>query len=75
MALSTAERDIVKQAAALITRETAAGEKIILQGFGTFTQATKAARQARNPKTGAMISVPAKSALKFKPSPSAVKTV
>ena len=75
MALSTAERDIVKQAAALIGRETAAGEKIILQGFGTFTLATKAPRNARNPKTGAMIAVPAKTAIKFKPAPSASKTV
>lgn len=39
-----------------------------LPGVGTFTVVDKEAREARNPKTGETVSVPAKKALKFKPS-------
>ncbi len=36
------------------------GERIELRGFGSFIVKERAARQARNPQTGAMISVSAK---------------
>jgi DNA-binding protein HU-beta len=42
--------------------------KVTLVGFGTFSVVQRAARQARNPKTGEAISVPAKMVPKFKPS-------
>ena len=42
------------------------GERIELRGFGTFSVREQAARQARNPRTGAIISVVAKRALFFK---------
>lgn len=35
------------------------GDKVTLQGFGTFEQRARAARKARNPKTGAEIDVKA----------------
>lgn len=38
-----------------------------LQGFGTFTVKTRAARTSRNPKTGEAVAVPAKKVAGFKP--------
>lgn len=68
MALTNKERETVKEAADLIARECDAGERIILRGFGTFKQVTRAARTARNPATGAVVDVPAKTVLTFKAS-------
>jgi len=68
MALSNKERDQIKDAMALVVRETNAGERIILKGIGTFSQVRKAARTAKNPKTGETVQVAAKTTLKFKPS-------
>ena len=63
-----ADRKVLKAAAEIITRETDAGEKVILKGFGTFSRKAKAARTARNPQTGAAITVPARNVLVFKAS-------
>src|SRR5712691_6734627 len=43
------------------------GERIELRGFGTFRLRQQAARRGRNPKTGAMIHIPARRTLHFKP--------
>lgn len=51
----------------LIVGAAAAGDKVIIQGFGTFAMKTRPARTARNPQTGLPVEVPAKSALTFKP--------
>ena len=45
-----------------------AGKEVKLPGFGNFQVVQRAARQARNPHTGGMISVAAKKAMKFKAS-------
>jgi len=42
--------------------------RVTLVGFGTFSLVEKAARTARNPKTGESIDIPAKVVPKFKPS-------
>lgn len=42
------------------------GEKVAITGFGTFDIKVSKPRQARNPKTGATISIPEKKAPKFK---------
>jgi len=42
--------------------------KVTLVGFGTFSVVERAARKARNPKTGEAIDVPRKMVPKFKPS-------
>lgn len=68
MALTSKERDLIKEAMELVSREAAAGEKIILRGVGTFKQITKAARTAKNPKTGETVNVPARTVLAFKAS-------
>jgi len=42
------------------------GEKLTLVGFGTFKVVTLAAREGRNPQTGAPIKIPARKAVRFK---------
>ena len=44
----------------------AAGDTVNVVGFGTFAARDRAARVARNPKTGETIAVPAKRAPGFK---------
>lgn len=43
------------------------GEKVTLVGFGTFQTAARKERKGRNPKTGAEITISAKTVAKFKP--------
>lgn len=50
----------------VVTDELKAGEKIQLVGFGTFEVVERAAREGRNPTTGATIKIPASKAPKFK---------
>lgn len=42
------------------------GEKIALVGFGTYSVVEKAARKGINPRTKAVINIPAKKSVKFK---------
>lgn len=42
-------------------------EKVSIAGFGIFRTKTRAARRARNPRTGEMVNVPAMKAVKFRP--------
>ena len=42
------------------------GKKVAIVGFGSWSVAKKEARDARNPRTGAVIKVPAKKVVKFK---------
>jgi DNA-binding protein HU-beta len=43
------------------------GGKISLVGFGSWSVAERAAREGRNPQTGATIKIAAKRVVKFKP--------
>lgn len=43
------------------------GGEVSIAGLGIFSTKTRAARQARNPRTGATISVPAMRVPKFRP--------
>lgn len=43
------------------------GGKVTLVGFGTFSVSKRAARNGRNPQTGAVIKIKAKKVPKFKP--------
>lgn len=45
----------------------ARGESVSLIGFGTFEQRHRAARQGRNPQTGATIEIAAANSVGFKP--------
>lgn len=51
-----------------VTNAVAAGETVQIPMLGTFKAKERAARNARNPKTGETINVPAKKAPVFKPS-------
>ena len=44
-----------------------AGDEVTIRNFGRFYSADRAARTARNPRTGEAISVPAKVVTKFSP--------
>jgi DNA-binding protein HU-beta len=51
---------------AAITDAVAAGDKVTLIGFGTFSVTERAAREGRNPQTGKKIKIAARKAVKFK---------
>ena len=44
----------------------AAGDKITLVGFGTFSIVARSQREGRNPRTGKKITIPASKVVKFK---------
>lgn len=56
--------DAALEAAAAAVKK---GEKVQVVGYVTITTAQKAAHQAKNPRTGAIINVPAKKVVKIKP--------
>ena len=45
----------------------AAGDKVSLVGFGSFSVKKRAAREGRNPRTGKPLKIPAKKVPVFKP--------
>ena len=49
-----------------ITEALANGDKITLVGFGTFGVSQRAAREGRNPRTGATVQIAARNAVSFK---------
>ncbi|MFQ5346060.1 MAG: HU family DNA-binding protein [Mariprofundus sp.] len=61
-----AAADAVEAVLGGITSTLAAGDSVSLVGFGTFSVADRAARTARNPRTGETIQVAASRAPKFK---------
>ena len=50
----------------VVTEELKQGEKVQLVGFGTFEVSERAAREGRNPQTGAAMKIAASKAPKFK---------
>jgi len=57
----------VDAALAAIEAELAGGGEVMITGFGRFSVTERAARQARNPRTGESIDVPAGRAPRFSP--------
>jgi len=51
------------------------GERVTLVGFGTFAISHHKARNGRNPQTGDLIKLPARSAARFLPSSELKKAV
>lgn len=49
-----------------MSRTLAKGERVEIRGFGSFTCNHRPSRKARNPKTGAPVTVPAKYVPHFK---------
>lgn len=76
MAITDKERTQIKDAIAIIERETATdGASLVLKGFGTFKRKQSAAKVGRNPQTGGTVQISAKSKLAFSPSPAQVREV
>ena len=48
-----------------VTKALKAGDKVALVGFGTFSVAARAAREGRNPATGAPLKIAASKSGKF----------
>ena len=61
-----AEKDL-KAFTDVVEEELKKGEKIQLVGFGTFEVSERAAREGRNPQTGATMKIEACKVPKFKP--------
>jgi len=51
------------------------GEKVTLVGFGTFGTAKRKSRKGRNPKTGAELTIPEKTVVRFKSGSALAETV
>ncbi|AHF15786.1 HU family DNA-binding protein [Niabella soli] len=49
-----------------VTKTLKKGDKVTLVGFGTFSVTKRAARNGRNPQTGAVIKIKAKKVARFK---------
>jgi len=58
---------VVNELFAKIADALAKGEEVRVPGFGIFEVSERAARQGRNPQTGAAIEIAAAKAPKFKP--------
>ena len=50
----------------VVSDELKKGEKVVLVGFGSFEVTERAAREGRNPQSGAVMQIPASKAPKFK---------
>ena len=62
----TETESLVTIALETIVEFVAKGERVTLVGFGTFSVSKRAARNGRNPQTGAVIKIKAKKVAKFK---------
>ncbi|MGH9103951.1 MAG: HU family DNA-binding protein [Acidimicrobiales bacterium] len=51
----------------VVMGEVEAGNKVTVLGFGSFAPAQRAARTARNPRTGEAVAVPASKTVRFSP--------
>ncbi|MBT3281059.1 MAG: HU family DNA-binding protein [Campylobacteraceae bacterium] len=49
-----------------VTETLSKGDKLALIGFGTFSTSSRAAREGRNPSTGAAMKIAASTVAKFK---------
>ena len=50
-----------------VSGELTAGKEVRLNGFGIFSTVARAAREGRNPQTGATVQIAASKAAKFSP--------
>lgn len=61
-------RSAVEAVTQAIANVAASGDTVVLRGFGTFKVKNRAARKARNPRTGEAIHVASRDELTFKAS-------
>jgi len=58
--------EVVDTFVSVVSESLSKGEKVTLVGFGTFTTSRREARRGRNPKTGEVINISAKTVARFK---------
>ena len=58
-------RQVLETTIEVVSDELAGGGEVALAGFGKFSVSHRAARQGRNPSTGATINIAASKAAKF----------
>lgn len=61
----TAVSEVLNSFASTVQDAVAAGDKVVLVGFGTFEVTDRAARTGRNPQTGEPLSIAASKSPKF----------
>ena len=54
-----------KNSTGVIAKAVKSGDKVAVAGFGTWKPTSRAARDGKNPTTGATIKIPAKKGIKF----------
>lgn len=59
-------KEVFTHLAELAKSEVKRAGEFTLPGFGKFVKATRKAREGRNPSTGAVIKIPAKTVVKFR---------
>lgn len=65
--LTKADADrAIKALSEVITEELVKGGKVAIPGFGTYSVSERAAREGRNPQTGATVKIAASKSAKFK---------
>lgn len=71
MSLTNEQKQTIKAFKEIVAQQTAKdGDKLTIKGLGTFERKTTNAKQGRNPQTGAALTIPARSVLRFKASAS-----
>ena len=58
--------EVIDCCMSVISKSLSKGEEVRLVGFGTFTTVHRKATEGRNPRTGAVIKIPASNRAKFK---------
>ena len=58
--------EVINAFVSAVSESLSKGEKVTLVGFGTFTTSHREARKGRNPKTGEIINISAKTVARFK---------
>jgi DNA-binding protein HU-beta len=61
-------REIIKFILSKITEDLKKGERAYFRGFGSFTKEKRSQKKVRHPKTGRIITIPARTTVDFDPS-------
>ena len=61
-------KEILERILGAMAHAISKGERVEIRGFGSFATRIRRARIGRNPKTGALVNVPAKRVPYFRPS-------
>ena len=64
---AAAKAEVSAALAAKVIEAVKKGENVQLVGYATIAVAERAARKAKNPRTGAIVDVPAKKIVRIKP--------